>query len=70
MVDPHHDALFIYFLGANKTEHLLTVGEEQHGSIKFKKNESRSQKIDALDRLNTKLVQYSDPYCILGKSAV
>ena len=27
--------LFIYFLGANKMEHSLTDGEEQHGSIKF-----------------------------------
>ena len=26
-----------FFLGANKTEHLLTDGEEQHGSIGFLK---------------------------------
>ena len=29
--------LLIYLLGANKMEHLLTDGDEQHGSINFKK---------------------------------
>ena len=27
--------LFIYLIGANKTEHSLTDGEEQHGSLKL-----------------------------------
>ena len=29
--------LFIYLTGANKTEHSLTDGEEQHGSLKLLK---------------------------------